>query len=484
MLQRIANFIMERPMKILFIGMIFVVAFLVGATQVELKTGNDTLIQDDTTEYIENYEYQEEFGSDPIIVVFKGDTLEELFTVENINYMSALENELAYYDEVFTINSPVSLVNQFAGLQADQFETALLELSNGLADVSTNLEQMSVSMLSGDTSSIDDKVVLITEAIDGMVTGQENLELGITALLSNFTNFSVQILDLTETIQVIIDDLDADLGVTADYSGLAIANADLIDLANTMAQIPDNSAGLTTATTNTVTGLNAVLSGLTEMVAEQSLMADQLVFLANNISVIADNLLIMSQSLEMIHTNFNTLAPTIPTEQATLDLMVYDEFGDIRSMFNEFVVNDSNIMFIVMLEGEVSDEIKTDIVETINVALVEMGITDATLVSGKPVLDLSIKEEMMGSMQMMMGLSALIMVGVLLVVFRVRWSLLPLAIILMAVGVTIGIMGWLGIGLTMVSMAVFPVLIGLGIDYSIQFQSRFTEEMAGGNQDE
>ena len=484
MLQRIANFIMERPMKILFIGMIFVVAFLVGATQVELKTGNDTLIQDDTTEYIENYEYQEEFGSDPIIVVFKGDTLEELFTVENINYMSALENELAYYDEVFTINSPVSLVNQFAGLQADQFETALLELSNGLADVSTNLEQMSVSMLSGDTSSIDDKVVLITEAIDGMVTGQENLELGITALLSNFTNFSVQILDLTETIQVIIDDLDADLGVTADYSGLAIANADLIDLANTMAQIPDNSAGLTTATTNTVTGLNAVLSGLTEMVAEQSLMADQLVFLANNISVIADNLLIMSQSLEMIHTNFNTLAPTIPTEQATLDLMVYDEFGDIRSMFNEFVVNDSNIMFIVMLEGEVSDEIKTDIVETINVALVEMGITDSTLVSGKPVLDLSIKEEMMGSMQMMMGLSALIMVGVLLVVFRVRWSLLPLAIILMAVGVTIGIMGWLGIGLTMVSMAVFPVLIGLGIDYSIQFQSRFTEEMAGGNQDE
>ena len=41
-------------------------------------------------------------------------------------------------------------------------------------------------------------------------------------------------------------------------------------------------------------------------------------------------------------------------------------------------------------------------------------------------------------------------------------------------------MGWLNIGLTMVSMAVFPVLIGLGIDYSIQFQSRYTEELEGG----
>ena len=72
------------------------------------------------------------------------------------------------------------------------------------------------------------------------------------------------------------------------------------------------------------------------------------------------------------------------------------------------------------------------------------------------------------------------MILVLLIVFRVKWSLLPLGIILIAVVATIGIMGWLNIGLTLVSMAVFPVLIGLGIDYAIQFQSRYTEELAGG----
>ena len=185
----------------------------------------------------------------------------------------------------------------------------------------------------------------------------------------------------------------------------------------------------------------------------------------------------------MILNNFNIFEPTIPTSQATLDMMVYED-GVVRGVFDSFIVDDSNMMFLVVLEGGVSDEAIEDIIDSINETLVAQGLEDSTLVSGKPVLDQSIKSEMMGSMQVMMALSAVIMVVVLLIVFRVRWSLLPLVIILFAVIATIGIMGWLGIGLTMVSMAVFPVLIGLGIDYSIQFQSRYTEELAGGMENE
>ena len=37
-------------------------------------------------------------------------------------------------------------------------------------------------------------------------------------------------------------------------------------------------------------------------------------------------------------------------------------------------------------------------------------------------------------------------------------------------------MGWLNISLSVVSMAVFPILIGLGIDYGIQFHNRYDEE--------
>jgi len=76
----------------------------------------------------------------------------------------------------------------------------------------------------------------------------------------------------------------------------------------------------------------------------------------------------------------------------------------------------------------------------------------------------------------MMIFAVFAMVIILLITYRVKMRLLPIVMILFAVVVTVGIMGWLNIGLTMVSMAVFPVLIGLGIDYFIQFQTRYEIE--------
>src|SRR5699024_9667276 len=99
------------------------------------------------------------------------------------------------------------------------------------------------------------------------------------------------------------------------------------------------------------------------------------------------------------------------------------------------------------------------------------------MASGKPVLDDSIRTSMKGSMQKMMGLAIAMMLVVLTFTFKVKWRLMPLVTILVAVVGTVGLMGWLQIPITMVSMAVFPILIGLGIDYAIQFQNRYAEEM-------
>ena len=63
----------------------------------------------------------------------------------------------------------------------------------------------------------------------------------------------------------------------------------------------------------------------------------------------------------------------------------------------------------------------------------------------------------------------------LLIVFRSRLRLLPLAIALAAVGITFGATSLLGGSLTMASIAVLPILIGLAVDYAIQFQSRVQE---------
>jgi hydrophobe/amphiphile efflux-3 (HAE3) family protein len=71
------------------------------------------------------------------------------------------------------------------------------------------------------------------------------------------------------------------------------------------------------------------------------------------------------------------------------------------------------------------------------------------------------------------------MAAMLLLIFRGRPRLLPLAIALAATGITFGVTALAGATLTMASIAVLPILIGLAVDYAIQFQSRAQEERRG-----
>ena len=103
----------------------------------------------------------------------------------------------------------------------------------------------------------------------------------------------------------------------------------------------------------------------------------------------------------------------------------------------------------------------------------DVGVT----VTGEPALMKSITEEMAKSNGPIMGLAGLLMIVALLLTFRhVKWSLLPIPIVFLGIFWTFGAMGYLRIPFTMVSMSAFPVLIGIGIDYAIQFHNRIDEE--------
>lgn len=106
-------------------------------------------------------------------------------------------------------------------------------------------------------------------------------------------------------------------------------------------------------------------------------------------------------------------------------------------------------------------------------------------VTGQPALMKSITDEMAMSNGPILLLAGFLMIVALLITFnRVKWSLLPIPVVFLGVGWTFGAMGLLHIPFTMVSMSAFPVLIGIGIDYAIQFQNRIDEELAGGGQPE
>jgi len=107
----------------------------------------------------------------------------------------------------------------------------------------------------------------------------------------------------------------------------------------------------------------------------------------------------------------------------------------------------------------------------------DVGVT----VTGEPALMQSITEEMAKSNGPILALAGLLMIIALMISFNhVKWSLLPIPIVFLGVTWTFGAMGFLKIPFTMVSMSAFPVLIGIGIDYAIQFHNRIDEEFLKG----
>ena len=97
-------------------------------------------------------------------------------------------------------------------------------------------------------------------------------------------------------------------------------------------------------------------------------------------------------------------------------------------------------------------------------------------VTGAPVVVSDLSASIGGSMRTLLAVALLVMAGMLLLVFRSRPRLLPLAVALAAAAMTFGLLSIAGASLTIAAVAVAPVLIGLAVDYAIQLQSRVDEE--------
>ncbi|HET9548497.1 MAG TPA: MMPL family transporter, partial [Desertimonas sp.] len=108
----------------------------------------------------------------------------------------------------------------------------------------------------------------------------------------------------------------------------------------------------------------------------------------------------------------------------------------------------------------------------------ELSFPNATVTAtGAPILLDDINHYLRGGMLMLGGIAVAIMTLILLVLFDVRWRLLPLAVILVGVVWAFGLAGYLGIPLTIVTIAGLPVMLGVGIDYAIQLHARVEEEV-------
>lgn len=228
-----------------------------------------------------------------------------------------------------------------------------------------------------------------------------------------------------------------------------------------------------------------VAGDLTQLLALENLKAMESIEerMAQNpdvISVIGPPLFIKQAARQ--HTGASTL-PDDP--QVLLDIVTDPETGQVRPQFQEVFPDEGHALVSVIIRGGAPYGGESEVTEQVLQAVAEAGFSDVeVIVSGWPVISGEIRDMMQSGLRQTMLISALLMLAVLVLLFNVRgffarrW--LALAMVAIATIYTFGVMGVLGISITMMSMPVFAILIGLGVDYAIQFHNRYDEEMRKG----
>lgn len=102
------------------------------------------------------------------------------------------------------------------------------------------------------------------------------------------------------------------------------------------------------------------------------------------------------------------------------------------------------------------------------------------VVTGVPVVVEALANELQSGMLVLLLAALVVMAATLALVFRTRLRMLPLGLALGAAALAFGAVSLAGGGLTMAAIAALPVLIGLAVDYAIQFQARYDEEREAG----
>jgi predicted RND superfamily exporter protein len=105
------------------------------------------------------------------------------------------------------------------------------------------------------------------------------------------------------------------------------------------------------------------------------------------------------------------------------------------------------------------------------------------LLTGEPVIVSDLTGSITHSIELLLVAVLLAMALALSLVFGGRPRLLPLGIAVLALALTFGALAAVGASLTVAQVAVLPVLVGLAVDYAIQFHSRVQEARAEGPRD-
>ncbi|MEN6443965.1 MAG: hydrophobe/amphiphile efflux-3 (HAE3) family transporter [Methanoregula sp.] len=146
----------------------------------------------------------------------------------------------------------------------------------------------------------------------------------------------------------------------------------------------------------------------------------------------------------------------------------------------------SNVLTLVQIQlaPKLSDTVQKSVLDNV-ASIIENSNPPAGIkveISGTPAFTQQMKEGLTSNMGILIGGAMVLMIITMGILFSyVRYRFMPVILVGIGLVISLGLMGLAGIHLNMAVIGAFPVLIGLGIDYAIQFHARFDEEIRKGS---
>lgn len=216
----------------------------------------------------------------------------------------------------------------------------------------------------------------------------------------------------------------------------------------------------------TESGMDMMVSSDSKIFSDTARYEEQ--FGSDSIIVLLEGELDLTGTVQMSHlTTLNAVNALVETDDSYLRVLGPQQ------------IDATNYLLVITPLGNISDGEQLMAVRGIEQVFEDnpmMGIT-ASVVDMSKVVD-AISRGIGNDLGLLLGLAVGAMVVILFIVFRVRFRLLSLLMVGVGALWTFGIMGYAGVPISMVTLAVLPILIGLGIDFSIQFHNRYQEEIS------
>ena len=185
----------------------------------------------------------------------------------------------------------------------------------------------------------------------------------------------------------------------------------------------------------------------------------------------------LGQQYESLLLKYNYIGAPGLTGGTFAKALVIGPSGAPKRQFAWLFPDRDHALIIVRLRSGLSDPRVRAIGDRIGAIVKATPVAGAhLLVAGTPLVEAALSSELSSELLRLAPVVVLVLVAALLLALRLRRSLHLIVPPLGAVLLTAGLSELLGLGLTPSTVAALPVVLGLGVDYTVQMQARYWHE--------